>query len=367
MRIAQVSPLWESVPPKLYGGTERIVSYLTEELVRLGHEVTLFASGDSVTTAYLEPICARALRWNTGIFNRDAPMTMLMEQAWGKSGEFDIVHSHLDFLGFPLARRNPTPTVTTFHGRLALPELQPVFRKYAEMHMVSISDAQRKPISWANWQATVYHGLPADLYDLRTNHKGYLAFLGRIAPEKRPDHAIELAKRVGIPLRIAAKVDPMDQEYFHAKIEPLLSDPLIEYLGEITDAEKNEFLGQAMALVCPYDWPEPFGLVLIEALACGTPVLAYRRGSIPEIIEDGATGLVCEGLEHMTVAIQRIPEIDRRRCRLTFEQRFTVERMAQDYLRVYEQAVGLSCEREAEATSFISWPTLTTPTLSTSA
>jgi len=362
MRIAQVAPLWESVPPKLYGGTERIVSYLTEELVRLGHDVTLFASGDSVTTARLEAICPHALRLNTGIFNRDAPMTMLMEQALGKTGDFDIIHSHIDFMGFPLARRNPTPTVTTFHGRLDLPELQPVFREYAEMPMVSISDAQRKPVSWANWQATVYHGLPRDLYGLHPNPGGYLAFLGRIAPEKRPDHAIEIAKRVGIPLRIAAKVDPMDQEYFHTEIEPLLSDPLIEYLGEITDAEKNEFLGHAMALVCPYDWPEPFGLVLIEALACGTPVLAYRRGSIPEIIEDRATGFVCEGLDEMTAAIQRIPEIDRRRCRWSFDQRFSVERMAQDYLRVYEQALGNTCESEAEseveAASLVSWPIL---------
>ena len=360
MRIAQVSPLWESVPPKLYGGTERIVSYLTEELVRLGHDVTLFASGDSLTTARLEAICARALRLNTGIFNRDAPMTMLLEQALGRSGDFDIVHSHLDFLGFPLARRNPIPTVTTFHGRLDLPELQPVFREYAEMPMVSISDAQRKPVSWANWYATVYHGLPRELYSPHTNPGRYLAYLGRIALEKRPDHAIEIAKRVGIPLRIAAKVDPMDQEYFHRTIEPLLSDPLIEYVGEITDAEKDEFLGQAMALVCPYDWPEPFGLVLIEALACGTPVLAYRRGSIPEIIEDGATGFVCEGLDEMTTAVKRIPEIDRRRCRWAFEQRFSAERMAQDYLRVYEQAIGNISATEAGAASLISWPTFST-------
>ena len=362
MRIAQVAPLWESVPPKLYGGTERIVSYLPEELVRLGHDVTLFASGDSVTAARLEAICVHALRLNTGIFNRDAPMTMLMEQALGKTGEFDIIHSHLDFMGFPLGRRNPTPTVTTFHGRLDLPELQPVFREYMEMPMVSISDAQRKPVYWANWHATVYHGLPRDLYTLHTNHAGYLAFLGRIAPEKRPDHAIELAKRVGIPLRIAAKVDPMDQQYFHSIIEPLLADPLIEYLGEITDAEKNEFLGQAMALVCPYDWPEPFGLVLIEALACGTPVLAYRRGSIPEIIEDRVTGFVCEGVDEMTAAVLHIPEIDRRRCRLTFEQRFTVERMAQDYLRVYEQVVSNGAETEADATSLVFRPTVSAST-----
>ena len=358
MRIAQISPLWESVPPKFYGGTERIVSYLTEELVRLGHDVTLFASGDSVTSARLEAICPCALRLCTGIFNRDAPLTMLLERAMGKPGDFDIVHSHLDFLGFPLARRNTTPTVTTFHGRLDLPELQPVFREYAEMPMVSISDAQRKPVSWTNWQATVYHGLPMDLYGLHPNPGSYLAFLGRIAPEKRLDHAIEVAKRVGIPLRIAAKVDPMDQKYFHAEIEPLLSDPLIEYLGEITDAEKDEFLGHAMALVCPYDWPEPFGLVLIEALACGTPVLAYRRGSIPEIVEERVTGFICEGLDEMTAAIQRIPEIGRRRCREAFERRFSVERMAQDYLRVYEQTIGNAREREAETTGVMPWPTV---------
>ena len=352
MRIAQVAPLWESVPPKLYGGTERIVSYLTEELVRIGHDVTLFASGDSVTAARLEAICARALRLNTGIFNRDAPMTMLMEQSLGKTGDFDIIHSHLDFMGFPLARRNPIPTVTTFHGRLDLPELQPVFREYAEMPIVSISDSQRKPVSWANWQATVYHGLPKDLYAVQPNSGSYLAFLGRIAPEKGPEQAIELAKRVGIPMRIAAKVDPLDQEYFNSKIKPLLSHPLIEYLGEITDAEKQEFLGQAIALVCPYDWPEPFGLVLIEALACGTPVLAYRRGSIPEIIEDQSTGFVCENLDEMTAAIHRIPEIDRRHCRQVFEQRFTVERMARDYVQVYEQALVNICEVEAETTDF---------------
>ena len=360
MRIAQVAPLWESVPPKLYGGTERIVSYLTEELVRLGHDVTLFASGDSVTTARLESVCKHALRLNKGIFNRDAPMMMQMEQGLGKPSDFDIIHSHLDFMGFPFARRNPTPTVATFHGRLDLPELQPVFREYAELPIVSISDAQRKPVSWANWQATVYHGLPSDLYGFHPKPGAYLAFLGRIASEKRPDHAIEIAKRVGIPLRIAAKVDPADREYFHSEIEPLLSDPLIEYLGEITDAEKDEFLGNATALICPYDWPEPFGLVLIEALACGTPVLAYRRGSIPELIEDGVTGFVCEGLDEMTAAIRRIPEIDRGRCRSTYEQRFTVERMAQDYVRLYERLLGKTCTNEPESTSFASWPILST-------
>jgi glycosyltransferase involved in cell wall biosynthesis len=337
MKIAQVAPVWESVPPKLYGGTERIVSYLTEELVRMGHEVTLFASGDSRTAAQLEVVCPRALRLNTGIFNRDASMVMLQERSLGSSGEFDIVHSHLDFLGFPLARRSSRPVVTTLHGRLDLPELEPVFREYAEMPLVSISDAQRRPMSWANWQATIHHGLPRDLYSFHAEPEGYLAFLGRISPEKRPDHAIQLAKRAGLPLRIAAKVDPADREYYRSEIEPMLDHPLIEFIGEISDQEKNEFVGNALALVCPYDWPEPFGLVLIEALACGTPVLAYRRGSIPEIIEDGETGFVCESLPEMVESIGRITTIDRRHCRAAFEKRFTADRMAHDYLTLYER------------------------------
>lgn len=340
MRIAQLSPLWESVPPKLYGGTERVVSYLTEELVRLGHDVTLFASGDSTTSARLEAVCPQALRLNTGIFNRDAPLVSLLERAFGSAGAFDIVHSHLDFFGFPLSRRCDTPVITTLHGRLDLPELVPVFREFAEIPLVSISDAQRHPLPWASWKATVYHGLPASLYPFHPEPGRYLAFLGRISPEKCPDQAIELAKRVGLPLRVAAKVDPADRDYFHGVVEPLLAHPLVEYLGEITDEEKRDFLGGASALVCPYDWPEPFGLVLIEALACGTPVLAYRRGSIPELIEDGGTGFVCENLNELAEAVARIPLIDRRRCRLAFEQRFTVERMAKDYLRVYEQMVG---------------------------
>lgn len=340
MKIAQVSPLWESVPPKLYGGTERVVSYLTEALVQLGHEVTLFASGDSRTAAHLESPCPHALRLHSGIFNRDAPLIVMLERAFGSAGDFDLIHSHLDFLGFPLIRRCSAPAITTLHGRLDLPELQPVFREFAELPVVSISNAQRLPIPWANWKATVYHGLPGDLYRFQPAPGKYLAFLGRISPEKCPDQAIELAKRVGIPLRIAAKVDPADKEYFHAKIEPLLAHPLVEFLGELTDAEKQSFLGEAYALVCPYDWPEPFGLVFIEALACGTPVVAYRRGSVPELIEDGVTGFVCETLEEMAEGIQRVSLLDRRQCRLAFDQRFTAERMAKDYLRVYERLVS---------------------------
>jgi glycosyltransferase involved in cell wall biosynthesis len=339
MRIAQVAPLWESVPPKLYGGTERIVSYVTEELVRMGHEVTLFASGDSETAARLEAVCPQALRLNSGIFNRDAPLIMLQERSLGAAGDFDVIHSHLDFLGFPLGRRNTVPVLTTLHGRLDLPELEPVFREFAEMPLVSISDAQRRPIPWANWQATIHHGLPHRHYTFHPQSEGYLAFLGRISPEKRPDHAIELAKRTGLPLRIAAKVDPADEDYYRSKIKPLLDHPLIEFIGEISDAEKDEFIGNAAALVCPYDWPEPFGLVLIEALACGTPVLAYRRGSIPEIIDEGITGFICESLFEMAEAVGQIPIIDRHRCRAAFDERFTADRMARDYVTLYERII----------------------------
>lgn len=337
MRIAQVAPLWESVPPKLYGGTERIVSYVTEELVAMGHDVTLFASGDSETAARLEAICPQALRLNTGIFNRDAPLMMLREKGLGSARDFDVIHSHLDFTGFPLARRNPVPVVTTLHGRLDLPELEPVYREFSEMPLVSISDAQRRPLPWANWAGTVYHGLPRNLYTFHPQSGGYLAYLGRTAPEKRPGHAIEIAKRTGIPLRIAAKVDRVDRTYFEAEIEPLLDHPLIEFVGEISDAEKDEFIGNAMAVVCPYDWPEPFGLVLIEAFACGTPVIAYRRGSIPEIVDHGVTGFICETIEEMVDAVDQVPLIDRKQCRAAFDERFTADRMARDYVALYER------------------------------
>ena len=336
MKIAQIAPLWESVPPKLYGGTERIVSYLTEELVRQGHDVTLFASGDSQTLARLWASSPQAFRSQSEMVNRDVPLVLMQEQVFGvEAGRFDIIHSHLDFLGFPLSRRCATPVLTTLHGRLDLPELVPMYREYADMPVVSISNAQRLPLPNANWQDTVYHGLP-DLYTFHPNPGSYLAYLGRICPEKRPDHAIEIAKRVGIPLRMAAKIDPHDREYFETKIAPLLDHPLVEYLGEVTDAEKCDLLGNAVAVLCTYDWPEPFGIVLIEALACGTPVLAYRCGSIPEIIEDGVTGFICDNLEGMVAAIDRLPLIQRQRCRDSFKTRFTVERMVQDYLALYQ-------------------------------
>jgi glycosyltransferase involved in cell wall biosynthesis len=339
MRIAQVSPLWESVPPKLYGGTERIVSYITEELVRQGHEVTLFASGDSVTSAKLESPCQQALRLNTGIFNREAPLIQMIEHVFSTADQYDIIHSHLDFLAFSLSRRCRVPVVTTLHGRLDLPELVPVFRDFAEMPLVSISNSQRRPLPWCNWQGTVYHGLPHDLYRFNPERGKYLAFLGRISPEKCPDQAIEVAKRVGIPMKIAAKVDPADRAYFERVVEPLLDHPLIEFVGEITDAEKSEFIGNAIGLVCPYDWPEPFGLVLIESLACGTPVLAYRRGSIPEIIEHGVTGLISEHVGEMASQVEALTALDRRRCRQVFDERFTAERMTTDYLAIYQRLI----------------------------
>ena len=337
MKIAQIAPLWESVPPKLYGGTERVVSYLTEELVRQGHDVTLFASGDSQTVARLWAACPQAFRSQTGLVNRDVPMILMQEQAFGvEAGSFDIIHSHLDFLSFPLSRRCTTPVLTTLHGRLDLPEFVAMYEEYADMPVVSISNAQRLPLPDVNWQGTVYHGLP-DLYTFHPDPGSYLAYLGRICPEKRPDHAIEIAKRVGIPLRMAAKVDPVDREYFETQIVPLLDHPLVEYLGEITDVQKCDLLGNAAAVLCTYDWPEPFGIVLIEALACGTPVLAYRCGSIPEIIEDGVTGFICDNLEEMVASIDRLPLIRRQRCRDSFTTRFTVERMVHDYLAVYQR------------------------------
>jgi glycosyltransferase involved in cell wall biosynthesis len=337
MKIAQVAPLVESVPPKLYGGTERIVSYITEELVRLGHEVTLFASGDSKTAGQLRPVGTCALRQESTMSIPQAPLTLLLEEVFQSADDFDLIHSHLDFLPFPLARRCETPLLTTLHGRLDLPELVPVFRKYPEMPLISISHAQRQPLPWANWASTIYHGLPKDLYTYHPKSGDYLAFVGRLTPEKRPDQAIEAAKRAGIPLRIAAKVDPTDQAYFDAVIRPLLDHPLIEYIGEINDAEKDDFIGNAYAILAPFDWPEPFGLVFIEALACGTPIVAYRRGSLPELINQGITGMTCNTFDDLVNAIEQVPNLDRRLCRQDFEERFTVERMVQYYLRVYRE------------------------------
>jgi glycosyltransferase involved in cell wall biosynthesis len=340
MRIAQVAPLYESVPPKYYGGTERVVSYLTEELVRQGQEVTLFASGDSVTLARLEVACPRALRLDDQCQDQLAHFMVLLEQVSQEASAFDIIHFHIDYLHFPLSERLSTPHVTTLHGRLDIPDLVPVYQAFPHMPVVSISDSQRTPLPWLNWQGTVYHGLPLNLHTFHEAPGTYLAFLGRTSPEKGLDQAIAIARRVGMPLKIAAKVAQADQEYFDTVIKPLLDDPRVEFIGELGPKDQDAFLGQAYALLFPIDWPEPFGLVMIEALACGTPVIAYCRGSVPEVLEDGVTGWIVEGLEEAVQAVDRVPSISRQRCRQIFEERFSAPRMAQDYLRIYQRLVG---------------------------
>ena len=340
MRIAQVAPLTEAVPPKLYGGTERVVSWITEELVEMGHEVTLFASGDSVTKARLISACQRSLRLDKHCIDQFAHHIVMLERVFQQAREFDIVHFHVDYLHFSTSRRQQITHVTTLHGRLDIPDLLPLYQEFRDMPVISISNVQREPLPWANWQATVYHGLPADLYRFRAQPGSYLAFLGRISPEKRVDRAIEIAKRVQIPLQIAAKVDRVDKKYFKTVIEPLLHDSLVEVVGEIGDREKDEFLGNAYALLSPIDWPEPFGLVMIEAMACGTPVIAYRGGAVPEIIEEGQTGFIVEEVEDALEAARRIPKLSRKHCREVFEQRFTATRMANDYVRVYERLIN---------------------------
>ncbi len=342
MRIAQVAPLHESVPPKLYGGTERVVSYLTEELVKMGHEVTLFASADSETKARLVPCAPQALRLNSSCQDRLAHHILQLEKVFQMAEEFDIIHFHVDYIHFPLVRRGQTPAVTTLHGRLDIPDLVPLYREFREQPLVSISNAQRLPLLWANWKATVYHGLPKDLYSPYLENGQYLAFLGRISPEKRPDRAIRIAEMAGVPLKIAAKIDEADRPYYEEVIKQLLKSPWVEFVGEIGEKEKNEFLGRAMALVLPIDWPEPFGLVMIESLACGTPVIAWRCGSVPEIIEDGRVGFIVETLEEAVEAVEKIPYIDRVDCRKYFESRFSARRMAQEYLDVYEIVIGES-------------------------
>jgi len=338
MKIAQIVHITECVPPEKYGGTERVVFHLTEELVRLGHDVTLFASGDSTTSATLVPMCNRALRHMPFLINRDAVMTWMLEYIWNVSHEFEILHSHMDFVGFPLARRSEVPIVTTIHGHLGAPELTGVYREFWEVPLVSVSYSQRAPFPSNNWKANVYHGLPADLHRFHPTSQGYLAFLGRMSPEKSPDVAIRIAQELGIPLRMAAKVDPVDREYFETEIAPLLADPLIQFIGEIPDRDKGEFLGNACAALCPYR-PESFGLVLIEALACGTPVVTYRHGSFPELVDHGTTGFLCTDEDELVQAVRRIDEIDRGKCRSAFEERFTVERMTKGYLQLYEQMI----------------------------
>ena len=338
MRIAQVAPLAESVPPQLYGGTDRIVSYLTEELVREGHEVTLYASGDSVTGAELVAVTERALRLDPDVIDPLALSMVLLERVAADVNRFDVVHFHFDHTQYGYMRRLDAPSVATMHGRMDLPELVTLFEEYAEIPLVSISDAQREPLPDLNWLATVYHGLPMDTIRYYPDTGSYLAFLGRISPEKRLDRAIEIAQRAGMPLRVAAKVDDVDREYFDSDIKPLITDG-VEFIGEIDDDQKDDFLGRAAALLFPIDWPEPFGLVMIEAAARGTPVVAFRQGSVPEVIDDGVTGMVVDTVDEAVNAISAVLAMSRARVREAAERRFSASRMATDYLSVYRRLI----------------------------
>ena len=335
MRIAQVATLYESVPPNAYGGIERVVSWLTEALVERGHEVTLFASGDSMTRARLVAASPTAIRCIEDTADPQAFHFTMLERVVRMSSTFDIVHFHTDYQSFPFARRLACPHLTTLHWRLDIPGLESLYREFADLPLVSISNAQRSPLPWAGWIGTVYHGLPADRLSFSDRSEGYLAFLGRIAPSKRPDLAIEIAERSGVKLKIAAKIDNGDRWYYDGSIEPLFHDPLIEYCGELGDTQKHDLLSGARALLFPIDWPEPFGLVLIEALACGTPVIAFGHGSVPEIIEDGVNGFIVSNVDEAIAAVARLHEIDRRTCRATFDARFTVERMTDQYVALY--------------------------------
>jgi glycosyltransferase involved in cell wall biosynthesis len=337
MKIAQIAPLYECVPPRLYGGTERIVSYLTEELVRQGHDVTLFASGDSRTAAKLVACCERALRLDRTVLDPLPYHMIMLEELRRRAAEFDVLHFHIDYLHLPLVRQLAKPALTTLHGRLDLPDLPTLYRTFPDLPLVSISAAQRLPLPWVNWVGTVHHGLAPDLLPFQPNaHGGYLAFLGRISPEKRPDRAIQIAARAGLPLKIAAKVDKVDQAYWEEAIKPMVEAyPAIEFIGEIGEAAKADFLGDARALLFPIDWPEPFGLVMIEAMSCGTPVIALRCGSVPEIVEHGVSGFIVDDVAEAVRAIERLDTLDRHEVRGCFERRFTVERMAGEYLDIY--------------------------------
>lgn len=338
MRIAQVSPLYESVPPQSYGGTERIVSYLTESLVKMGHEVTLFASGDSQTAAKLEPTIPRALRLSKRIHDSQVCHTLQLCDVAKMAHQFDIIHFHTDYFHFPLFREISIPQLTTLHGRLDLPDLSMLFEEFSEMPVVSISNSQRRPVPHANWIGTIYHGIPAANYQFQ-NGGDYFAFLGRISQEKRPDRAIEIAVRTGSKLKIAAKVDSADRSYFEKSILPLMDHPLVEFLGEVDERGKNDLLGGAKALLFPIDWPEPFGLVMIESMACGTPVIAFENGSVNEVMKDGVTGSIVHTMGEAISAAEQIHQIDRRGCRQYFEDHFTDDQMARNYAEIYQEVV----------------------------
>jgi glycosyltransferase involved in cell wall biosynthesis len=341
MKIAQIAPLMESVPPKLYGGTERVVSYLCEELVRQGHEVTLFASGDSVTRAELVACGHVAIRLNPRVRDYVPHYMIMLDEVRRRAHTFDILHFHIDAFQYPLFRPIAERTVTTLHGRQDLPDLPPLYRAFAEMPFVSISDAQRDPIPDANFVGTVYHGLPLELHGPKYDPSGgYVAFLGRISPEKCPDRAIAIARSLGLPLKIAAKIDKVDEAYFREVVAPLLDQPGVEFVGEIDERGKTQFLGDARALLFPVDWPEPFGLVMIEAMACGTPVLGFRCGSVPEIIDDHVTGRIVTSMDEANWAMREVLALDRRSVRRRFEERFSVTRMADDYIGIYHSLLA---------------------------
>lgn len=341
MKIGQIAPPIESVPPRLYGGTERVVSYLTEELVNLGHDVTLFASGDSLTSANLVPCTPAALRLDDRVRDTIPHYMLMLERVRQRAHTFDILHFHIDYFHFPLFRSIARRTVTTLHGRQDLPDLPSFYAAFDDMPLVSISDAQRSPLPKVNFAATIHHGLPLGFHRPTFDPRGgYVAFLGRISPEKGPEQAIRIARVLGIPLKIAAKVDKVDEAYFRERIAPLLNGPGVEFIGEINERQKTRFLGEALALLFPIDWPEPFGLTMIEAMACGTPVLAFRRGSVSEIIDDGVTGVIVDGMEQAAAALPRVLGLDRRAVRRRFEERFSATAMAKNYLRLYRSLLA---------------------------
>ena len=365
MRIAQVAPLYESVPPKLYGGTERVVSWLSEELVRLGHDVTVFASGDSLTRARLIPTCKESLRLSPESIDHLAHHFVQMEQVLRHKDEFDLIHFHVDYLHFPISRRERYIHLTTLHGRLDIPDLVPLYNVYNEMPVVSISDAQREPLPHLNWQGTVHHGMPIDSYNFHRRGGDYLAFLGRTSPEKGLDRAIEIARASGMPLKIAAKIDKHDQDYFETVIQPLLGSADVEFIGEIGYAEKDDFLGNAAALLFPIAWPEPFGIVMIEAMACGTPVIAYPFGSVPEVVQHGVSGYLVHDLASAVGAVKQIGQIDRKKVRKDFENKFTADRMALDYLKIYERMVSRKKTPLTASSGVLNWMKLPSPSRST--
>jgi len=339
LRVAQIAPLHESVPPKLYGGTERVVAYIAEELARRGHDVTLFASGDSTAKVPLRAGFPEALRLKGLDYMGAAYHLRMLSEIYDHAERFDVIHSHVDFMAFPFFRLVSVPTISTMHGRLDLDAFVPLYRSYTDLPLVSISNEQRRPIPFMNWVGTVYHGLPRNLLRFNPGPGSYLAFLGRISPEKRPDLAIEISRRAGVPLKIAAKVDRVDRDYFDAVVKPLLSTPGVEFLGEINDSEKEDFLGGALALLFTVDWPEPFGLAMIEAMACGTPVIARPCGSVPEVLRPGVTGLIASGIDDLVRAAAQIGKLSRQACREVFEKRFTSEVMAANYERVYYRLI----------------------------